>query len=500
MVRQSEHTVGMILALCFLTTFISTTISDLVTEAAAETPSGFDNTSETKNKRNGAAIPASGNMVSIATAPTTQPSSQPYPKPTGNLPVSWDAMRNRVFIHGCKAEGLFNATELALAAKYPFLTVEKGQGEALPGFAEEKMAALSHQYKTARPSGWSFFYLNAKLVWGMYRVADTVAHNPQLAVYTPQGDLCRVRGDPSFPQPPKGNLVWNVSNADTRNLFVSVCVNATTPAGGDFNGCFIDSANSWPASCATGTLLASASSQDRVGVSSSSRGKSERKRSSSSNGHGAPKAVSGSEIDEGDNMENKGHGCGPRACSLDPAAEAAMYAGLKTLLRQLQSRVTTDRLIIAKDGGNSYPDAAYTNSLFMSDTFCTCYSCTWGPQSVSSCKQQIMDAMTAGARGQVVMMHGEVNHQNEDNSQAVTHDFRFSLACYLIAAHDNSLFGFSNGWYYNGTRWWPEYDKPLGVPLHEAIASQNDTVFRREFEHASVWVDLNAHNSTIHWH
>ena len=59
-----------------------------------------------------------------------------YPVPTALPPHSWDSVGRKLFIHGCKKEGLFNSSELALAAKYPLLTVEKGQGLELPGFAE----------------------------------------------------------------------------------------------------------------------------------------------------------------------------------------------------------------------------------------------------------------------------------------------------------------------------------------------------------------------------
>ena len=56
--------------------------------------------------------------------------------------------------------GLLNETELALAAKFPMLTVEKGQGLELPGYADDKMTALAAQWKQKRrdlnlPEGWA---------------------------------------------------------------------------------------------------------------------------------------------------------------------------------------------------------------------------------------------------------------------------------------------------------------------------------------------------------
>ena len=50
-----------------------------------------------------------------------------YPIPSALPPHSWDTVGHKLFIHGCKADGLFNASELALAARFPLMTVEKGQ-------------------------------------------------------------------------------------------------------------------------------------------------------------------------------------------------------------------------------------------------------------------------------------------------------------------------------------------------------------------------------------
>jgi hypothetical protein len=50
------------------------------------------------------------------------------------------------------------------------MTVEKGQGLNLPGYADEKMAAIARQWKAARtalnlPEGWALFYINAHFDW-----------------------------------------------------------------------------------------------------------------------------------------------------------------------------------------------------------------------------------------------------------------------------------------------------------------------------------------------
>lgn len=133
-------------------------------------------------------------LGAVGMAATSAPS---YPVPASLPPHSWNSVASKLFIHGCKATGkilaidhlfmytsgcifpppslppthptdllnlpfagLLNETELALAAKFPMLTVEKGQGLELPGYADDKMTALAAQWKQKRrdlnlPEGWA---------------------------------------------------------------------------------------------------------------------------------------------------------------------------------------------------------------------------------------------------------------------------------------------------------------------------------------------------------
>jgi len=75
----------------------------------------------------------------------------------------------------------------------------------------------------------------------------------------------------------------------------------------------------------------------------------------------------------------------------------------------------------------------------------------------------------------------------------------YPLACYLIGAQENSWFCY--GWGYNIDEGqlveYPEYRRPLGPPKGEA--SRAGWVFRRQFEHADVMVDLENRKATIRW-
>ena len=75
----------------------------------------------------------------------------------------------------------------------------------------------------------------------------------------------------------------------------------------------------------------------------------------------------------------------------------------------------------------------------------------------------------------------------------------FPLACFLIAAQTGSHFCYS--WGYTDTHGmldsYPQLERPLGPP--KADATWQGLTATREFEHASVWVDLANHQARIDW-
>lgn len=75
----------------------------------------------------------------------------------------------------------------------------------------------------------------------------------------------------------------------------------------------------------------------------------------------------------------------------------------------------------------------------------------------------------------------------------------FPLASLLIAAGLRSYFQYTWGWNADcGTfDWHPEFDKPLGAPKGDA--TRDGFQYTREFEHASVFVDLKTKTAKIDW-
>jgi len=75
----------------------------------------------------------------------------------------------------------------------------------------------------------------------------------------------------------------------------------------------------------------------------------------------------------------------------------------------------------------------------------------------------------------------------------------FPLASFLVAAGPNCYFCYTWGWLgeYGTFDWYPEFDKPLGPPKGEAV--RKGWTYRREFAHASVFVDLENRTGRIDW-
>jgi hypothetical protein len=78
----------------------------------------------------------------------------------------------------------------------------------------------------------------------------------------------------------------------------------------------------------------------------------------------------------------------------------------------------------------------------------------------------------------------------------------FHLAVFLIGAQPGSYFQYGWGWKLQTgpLAGYPEFSKPLGKPLGEYSRESPDSwVFRRDFEHASVWLDLDGREGKIDW-
>jgi len=79
----------------------------------------------------------------------------------------------------------------------------------------------------------------------------------------------------------------------------------------------------------------------------------------------------------------------------------------------------------------------------------------------------------------------------------------YSLAVFLICAEKYSYFLAHDGYSVNGDdssvwlKLFPEYQKPLGPP--KGPAARKGHIYTREFEYASVWLDIEHEKASIEW-
>ncbi|MHC4796625.1 MAG: putative glycoside hydrolase, partial [Planctomycetota bacterium] len=97
------------------------------------------------------------------------------------------------------------------------------------------------------------------------------------------------------------------------------------------------------------------------------------------------------------------------------------------------------------------------------------------------------------------MSKGFMEMSQEQKREIMRERITFPLAAFLVAAEKYCYFSYTFG--YLGSHglfeWFDQYDKPLGSP--KGPAQKEGWVYTREFEHASVWVDLANEKARIDW-
>ncbi|MGB6222292.1 putative glycoside hydrolase [Haloferula sp.] len=119
--------------------------------------------------------------------------------------------------------------------------------------------------------------------------------------------------------------------------------------------------------------------------------------------------------------------------------------------------------------------------------------------------------VSAGKQGKLLVVKGwpeqDFNWMNKEKmrlpqeklAEEAKEKITFSLACFLVAAQEHSYFCYSWGYRERGGTFvdYPEFKKPLGAPKGDY--RKNGWTLTREFEHASVRVDLGKRKAKIDW-
>jgi hypothetical protein len=200
-----------------------------------------------------------------------------------------------------------------------------------------------------------------------------------------------------------------------------------------------------------------------------------------------------------------------------PEKEAAMRAGIISMCELAREKMGANGLLLfnplhGEENADLLPatDGAmidnFDRTLFRSDDT---KPAAPDAKSLHLMAEGIEAMSKAAKQGKIVIFKGWPGFHQKDKelmkrphaelAKLARERLTFPLASFLIAAGPQCYFQYTWGWNSDcGTfDWHPEFDKPLGAPKGDA--KRDGCQYTREFEHASVFVDLKTKTARITW-
>lgn len=188
----------------------------------------------------------------------------------------------------------------------------------------------------------------------------------------------------------------------------------------------------------------------------------------------------------------------------------AIQKGLLDIIKETRLKIGNNRLIFY-NGIRTTPHYQIGND-FMQHTNAVMIEHFGHFQSGSKeCMlTDIKEMIKAGKHGKIVVFKAwpgfawvdkeAMRKPLEEKRRLAAQNITFPLAAFLVGAQENAYFIYNWGYRMKDgcLEWYPEFDRKLGKPL--ADAKQTEWVLKRDFEHASVWIDLEAKEARIDWH
>eukprot|EP00041_Stephanoeca_diplocostata_P012206 m.203714 g.203714 ORF g.203714 m.203714 type:complete len:389 (-) comp18857_c0_seq6:172-1338(-) len=358
-------------------------------------------------------------------------------------PTLWDpplwslqTLGHATFAHVTKTTP-FNATDLELLKKYQIVQFDKGQDVLDMPFAtqEDRFIRAAKQVKAVNPNAKLLMYINGLINFPNFERI----YNATKA--DPSLLLKNTKGEFITTGPIK-NGTFDMRNSAMRKLFVADALYGIH--SGVFDGVFIDRANF------------------------------------------AARVLVEPELYARDGWD------------LDTAK--TMVPAQTQLFNDLTTALGEEYIVLAKEtgGGAAFNDWKVANAAMTTDTFCSQYKTTKAPKfNKTQCAEDIATVQTMAARGQLTESHGQGDLSNETQRE-------FTMACFLIAAGNMSYFSYASwekglAWNLAGTRWWAEYDYPLGTPLGPAQRAGAWQYYRNFSSGTTVQLDLQQQTAHIAW-
>jgi len=358
-----------------------------------------------------------------------------------NFPeFSWE--RISLYMH-IRKEKAYTDKEIAFLARFPLITFEKANGHEQFGSVERGTLTAARAVKKVNPDAKILYYRNVIVHYGGYDANQKLAQIPGALLQDEKGNTKLVRNRAG---------AYDLSNPDLRDWWVETCRSVTSDPAVD--GIFLD-----------GTVKA---------------------------------------------LEP-----GYLAGQIGREKKRQTMDGYHLMMKQTREAIGPDKLMIANVIRARFPDAGLEYMHHFDGSYLEGVFHNVGTASYEEYVVKGIDAMQKAARqGKVIAftaglalpentstMGIDEDHAKVKSDEQARAALAYPLAVFLIAAEKYSYFRVHEGYSANDgdrwTRWFPEYDKPLGPPSGPAV--RKGLVYRRTFQHADVYLDIGRRQGKITW-
>jgi hypothetical protein len=357
---------------------------------------------------------------------------------------SWDRLPRYMHI---RKESAFTADELRYLASFPLVTFEKYTGNKDSGSPEAGTLAAARAVKAINPATKVLYYRNVIVHYGGYAADAALTNVPNAFLVGRNGSDKLVRGRvPAYDLANPKVRDWWVANAK------QVCAD---PA---IDGLFLD---------------------------------------------GNVKVLEPSYL----------------LGEIGKAKKESVLDGYTAMMEATRRALGPEKLMLANVLRARFPDSGMGRLRAFDGSYIEAFETTVGKIPVKdyvakgitafqeAARQGAVIAFTAGL-GEESGDAGKANEARTDEIRTAPkkedvsdHRFQYLLALFLICAEKHSYFFAHDGYdAKNSTQWRkprPEFERPLGAPKGPAVRA--GYTYTREFEHVSVFVDIEQKTARIDW-
>jgi len=355
---------------------------------------------------------------------------------------SWDTVP--LYSHFGDREGMSDEEVEFIASHYDFIVLEKAHGMEKYGDTEQGTIEDVARIKALNPDAKMLYYWNLLLDYPLYEASKKRVDEPAWFIHTVDGEL-DLKGSG-----PNALKKYDLSNENWRHWWVSVATDMLER--GSMDGVFID---------ALPQVALKPENQKRV--------------------WGDEKYL---EIERGigETLIALKQAIGPET--------TVIYNGIRSVPGGWEH------------GGMKYLE--YADGAII-EHFNVILS-----QEPEQIAEDIERMTRAGKEGKIVILKafpGFLWINKEDMAMPLEKKIKlarqritFPLAAFLIAAQEHSYFNYTWGYRaeHGAFEWYPEFDRRLGPPRGDAVRDGYE--YRREFEHASVHINIETKQAEIDWH